>query len=86
MRKSFITSLTLSAIFLVTLIVPLVQAYPMSYPTTDDACICDHYLNEAYINTQYDEYTGTGLTGVYSNPSTIPLFDGGSIEALVVTA
>jgi len=64
------SSLFLSAVFLVAFLAPLIYAYPMSYPYTDYNCICDHYLNEAYINTQYDEYTGTGLTGVYSNPTT----------------
>jgi hypothetical protein len=48
---------------------PLALAYPMSYPGPDYNCICDHYQNEAYENTIYDEYTATGLTGNYYSQS-----------------
>jgi hypothetical protein len=63
MKKSNIAlTLALSAIllaFLSSSLTPVLATDPKSW------CVCNHY-DEREVNTQWDEVTGTGVTGYYS--------------------
>jgi hypothetical protein len=68
MKRTLLATLALSAICFAALMAPLVYGYPYNYAMGyDDNCVCDHYQNEAWMNTPYDEYTATGLHAVYAN-------------------
>lgn len=70
MKKiNLILAAILSAAFLASLIAPAI-AYPWKdYWGSDQSCVCDHW-RENQVNSYFDEYTASGLTGNYSSGST----------------